>query len=1028
MGNLREIQKKVTDFLKSIPSVQTERQRQAFVASAGLDSALEQQIEYSGSVDEFFQLLVPILTKYSKLDGSGKDAVEAILDAAYQKVGVDRQDECVELLKDWRKFKNVEHQNQLAQQSSAFRQDYLNTLRVKVGQLKLSQIAPDFNDSFPLEGIYVPLPTEYSLAINVRDYQIINWWVINKTANLDKSTVQEAAYFSKDNSNGYDVRSIEIFLNQAQEFILGVGGNISPEERERPLVLAPMWSDGVKENYKTLDIVDVAAISDRVVVVGDPGSGKSTFAKFITLCLLGEQLDPPIEGLGLGNLGTWPHGSITPLYIELRHFFGWGQLKDLDEKITVDHFWEYVRQEYLAPNYGFEKELWRDLINGNAVLIFDGLDEVPIPLDQKDGTEKRQRQVIELISSLSVRFRQSRMIVTSRPYAYEELNKSFNTYGFVSVNLSPLNSKRIYQLAFNLYKASGLISSEAENLATSLLHELKAVSNFLKDRPLFLTLMAALYLRRRDIGLPTRKGVLLQESIYLLLDRWTKERLINDEERKSKLQEADADSLYRKLEEIAYNYQSTLLSDIYEVRDIDIGEIVRELVEYYNVREILDYLIHQSGIFVNTAPRKFRFRHRTFQEFLAASYLARSGDFKQVSELVQKNTSVWRESCLYIGDMVNERVWELIEALLEGEGFRKGGEEEIQPYSVWLAGNIVVEQKLYLDTRHLHKRVILNELAGKTQEILEDYPAHLTAKDRVQIGVALGFLGDARKGVGIKNGLPDIAWCKIDSGECQIGTNIELAQKIMKQAWAVGWDFEPGNSRETPSFKLFIDEFFISRYPITQEQFRAFIKADDGYYNEDWWTKAGWEFHNSHELKPFVSHTDPPNFPQYNVSWFEAMAFCRWLSDRLNKKIRLPSEIQWEKAARGNGDRIFPWGDEVDTNLCNIAETEIRSVSPVGCFPNPDNPWGKDGPLDMCGNVWDWCTTICEKEGGTLFSYPYEPRDGREDENLGNDYLRIVRGGSFTNIPLLARITFRGRDRPSFRRPRQGFRVVKIGG
>ena len=97
-----------------------------------------------------------------------------------------------------------------------------------------------------------------------------------------------------------------------------------------------------------------------------------------------------------------------------------------------------------------------------------------------------------------------------------------------------------------------------------------------------------------------------------------------------------------------------------------------------------------------------------------------------------------------------------------------------------------------------------------------------------------------------------------------------------------------------------------------------------------------------------------PNHPQVGVSWYEAVAYCNWLSERLGYTVRLPSEAEWERAARSTDGRIYPWGDEFDARRCNMSDTGIGATSTVGIFPDGD---ADCGAADMSGNVWEWCST-----------------------------------------------------------------------
>ena len=226
------------------------------------------------------------------------------------------------------------------------------------------------------------------------------------------------------------------------------------------------------------------------------------------------------------------------------------------------------------------------------------------------------------------------------------------------------------------------------------------------------------------------------------------------------------------------------------------------------------------------------------------------------------------------------------------------------------------------------------------------------------------------------------------------------------------------------------------------------------YMEEKYWTEAGWHWRCKEDImEPYTSGA-PWNFsnrPVVDVTWYEAAAYCRWLTEmwrgaRLlpgDWEVRLPSEAEWEKAARGGREipaslfvgrisqkidvelkigtlkknfrskAIYPWGDEPDTNLANYDETGIGTTSAVGCFPAGISPYGC---LDMAGNVWEWTRSISKE-------YPYDPKDGREDLKAGDDVPRVRRGGAFIGSEWLMRCACRW-DLPMFRSRSFGFRVV----
>lgn len=131
-----------------------------------------------------------------------------------------------------------------------------------------------------------------------------------------------------------------------------------------------------------------------------------------------------------------------------------------------------------------------------------------------------------------------------------------------------------------------------------------------------------------------------------------------------------------------------------------------------------------------------------------------------------------------------------------------------------------------------------------------------------------------------------------------------------------------------------------------------------------------------------------------NVSWHDALAYCAWLSQVTGRHIILPSEAEWEKAARGDRDkRQYPWGDKFEATRCNSDALGLGGTTPVGIFPKGASPWGC---LDMAGNVWEWTRSLWGKElSEPEFGYPYDPTDGREDLKAPDDVYRVLRGGAF---------------------------------
>ena len=321
---------------------------------------------------------------------------------------------------------------------------------------------------------------------------------------------------------------------------------------------------------------------------------------------------------------------------------------------------------------------------------------------------------------------------------------------------------------------------------------------------------------------------------------------------------------------------------------------------------------------------------------------------------------------------------------------------------------------------------------------------------RAATGQALARLGDPRDGVGVREHVPELAWCSVPDGPFWLG--------------ASATDQE-AHDNEKPRRRLTLPTFFIARYPITNAQFAPFI-ADGGYENKQWWTEAGWAWRHGKEPEPDLTlitdqdlrqqydewleqrptarRSTPffwdgerynlPNQPIIGVSWYEAMAYCAWLhqqysihgqgvtmaSEPLDTllstggwQLRLPTEAEWEKAAGWDADtqqqRRYVWGDTWDATRANMA-SQVWGPHAVGIFPAEA---AACGALDMIGNVWEWTLSL-------YIDYPYKP-DARNDP--AGEARRVLRCGAGYGTRF-ARVSSRYYARPAYFRYNAGLRVV----
>jgi len=223
--------------------------------------------------------------------------------------------------------------------------------------------------------------------------------------------------------------------------------------------------------------------------------------------------------------------------------------------------------------------------------------------------------------------------------------------------------------------------------------------------------------------------------------------------------------------------------------------------------------------------------------------------------------------------------------------------------------------------------------------------------------------------------LPTFEWCDIPSGTVSI-------ESIVYQ----------------------VRPFRMARYPVTYAQYQAFIMAPDGYFSERLWEDVPTA---ERPAQPGDQRWPLDDHPREHVTWYEAVAFCRWLNHRSGLPIRLPTEQEWQRAAQGDDKRNFPWGNTYDdTSRCNTRERDMRQTSPVGSFPRG---LGAFGVHDMAGNVWEWC----------LNEYEHSSRIGPRGEKA-----RVLRGGSWFSLHEVTHTTFRYFCLPKVRDFDVGFRVV----
>jgi formylglycine-generating enzyme required for sulfatase activity len=281
---------------------------------------------------------------------------------------------------------------------------------------------------------------------------------------------------------------------------------------------------------------------------------------------------------------------------------------------------------------------------------------------------------------------------------------------------------------------------------------------------------------------------------------------------------------------------------------------------------------------------------------------------------------------------------------------------------------------------------------------LESPARDTTLDERVAIAERLGELGDPRS----------LEWVEVPGGVFVMGTDPEV---------------EPEQKpHESPQIEPDLRPFEIMRTPVTVARFEGFVRAG-GYETREHWSPEGWAFRSEGALRcpRFASPEEraewgpylTPSRPVVGVSWFEAEAYARWAG------VRLPTEAEWEKAARGTQGFVYPWGNDWEEDRAAHRGQGPRKTLPVGVFPRGESPYGA---LDMVGSVWQWCSDAYAPD-----AYVHaESRDPTGPPASGRAS-RVVRGGAWNTLPFSLRCANRNSYPPTARFSNLGFRCARSG-